>query len=201
LSHCRNGEECQETPSPTLFKPSQPFIQEFSTSFNLKLTSHILKTISSEETSISSSSLRPLKQLGGDQLNSIPRSMLEGDRLPYDQIWQDIIQNISKGKSSRDHIYVTHSELTRLSQQLSEEPSGDVTPAIFFTCGHYFTKSLFDAEIEKIGMEAFVGGVKLVETMSVIKTFYERKGSKPLACPRCVFSAILSISSDTFSST
>ncbi|XP_052768315.1 uncharacterized protein LOC128208770 [Mya arenaria] len=179
---------------PTLYQPSQTFLCQFSTSFCLKLSSNVLHKISTGDPRfMSSSALSAIKQLGGGSFDTIQKSMLEGDRLSYDHLWQDIIQNLEKGRDTRNYIYITHSELDRLCEQLSDTDQGEVTPAVFFTCGHYFTKQSFVNEIEKLNIESFVGGFRLPETLSVIKEYYGRKSCMPLACPKCVLGAILSI--------
>jgi hypothetical protein len=143
-----------------------------------------------------SPSLSVLQQLGSGDLDAVPEYMTGGDKLPYDQLWQDIMQNLHKSKNSRKYIYVTHSELDRLAERLDDPDQNQVqvTPAVFFTCGHYFTKSSFMKELDKMNKDTTLSSVKLPETLSVIRGYYDRKGCIQLACPRCVISAIMSIS-------
>ena len=137
-----------------------------------------------------------LKCLHGDQqFSGLSGSLLEGDKLPYDQLWQDIIQNLQKGLDARKYIFVTHNELDRLDEQLSnpDHGQGQRTPAVFFTCGHYYTQISFTKEVEKFSRDLKGGPLKLPETVSVLTEYYKRKGDKPLACPRCVYGAIAAV--------
>lgn len=144
----------------------------------------------------SSSRLSALRQLGGDVLDKSLSLIQEGDRLPYDELWQDIMQNINKGQGTRDYIYITHSEIDRLEQQLNETDStqGHATLAVFFTCGHYYTNLSFTKEVERLENDTAVSGIKMSETLSLIKAYYSRKRGMPLACPRCVLGALLTVS-------
>lgn len=143
-----------------------------------------------------SSAASTLQQLGGGDFASAPSSMLQGDKLPYDQLWQDIMQNLQKGQDGRKYIYVTHSELDRLEQHLSEPDlnQGQVTAAVFFTCGHYYTKLECMIELERLNRDSTISCMKLPETLSVVREYYGRKGCLPLACPRCVHGAIMPVS-------
>ena len=121
--------------------------------------------------------------------------MVEGDKLSYDQIWQDIMQNIGKGLDAKKYIYVTHGEFDRLEEQLCDtaQDQGQTTLAVFFTCGHYYTKAAFKRELDRFSKEMKVGQLKLPETISLLTEYYTRKSSLPLACPKCVLSALCSV--------
>ena len=183
----------------TVYSPSNKFLCKFSSNFCLRLSSMVLKSISTgDETSTMSSSYSALKQLGGDTFENVPSTMLDGDRLPYDSLWQDIMQNINKGHGAKDYIYITPNEIDRLEQQLTDSDTaqgqGHFTPSVFFTCGHYYTKASFIKEAERLDKDAAVGGIKLPETLTVIKVYYSRKSCMPLACPRCVLGAMMLVS-------
>lgn len=182
--------------SPVLFKPSWAFTQKFSSKFCLKLLSEILQRISTADTNFNSSpSFAALKHLGGNAFETRQSINLDGDRLPYDALWQDIMLNITKNQGARDYIYVTHSELDRLEQYAADNDSGQgTTQAVFFTCGHYFTKLSFVKETERLNKEPALAGIKLPETLSVIKQYYSRNNRMPLACPRCVLGALMMLS-------
>lgn len=181
---------------PGLFSPTSSFLKKFSAQFYLKLSSVVLNKISSTNSGVTSKPLYSvLQELGGKTFDKVPSAMLEDDKLPYDELWKDIMQNINKGEGTLDYIHVTHSELDRLEQQLYEPEivQGQKTAAVFFTCGHYYTKDSFVKETERLNKEQVVGGSKLPETMSVIKEYYSRKGCMNLACPRCVHSALMMV--------
>ncbi|XP_052272508.1 uncharacterized protein LOC127873013 isoform X1 [Dreissena polymorpha] len=175
-----------------LYQPSTAFLSKFSARFKLQISSVLLKQISLIENAqfASSSAYQSIQKLGGDAFETIPNAMLDGDKLPYDQLWLDILQNLQKGQDTRNYIYVTHNELDRLQDRVSSGDQGQITRAVFFTCGHYYTKDLFTNEIERFNLESFIGGFKLPETLSVIREYYSRKEAMPLACPRCVLSAL-----------
>ncbi|KAL4238144.1 hypothetical protein ACF0H5_002856 [Mactra antiquata] len=185
-------QDADEKTQVDLFAPSRKFLKSFTTKFCLKLSSIALMKIQTENMS----SLSSLKDLGGKGLSTIPVSILEGDKLPYGQIWQDIMQNLQKGHESRKYIYVTHSEIDRLEehQNYHDRGQGHADSAVFFTCGHYFTKGSFINEIDRMNKDMSSTHIKLPETLSVIKQYYSRQGHFPLACPRCVLSAIMCIS-------
>lgn len=140
-------------------------------------------------------SFKALKQLGGDHFEALPSNMIEGDKLSYDQIWQDIMQNVAKGLNAKKYIYVTHGEFDRLEEQLSDtdQVQGQRTLAVFFTCGHYYTKSAFEKELNRFSKEMKSSQLKLPETTSLLTEYYTRKNSLPLACPKCVLSALCSL--------
>ncbi|XP_053407428.1 uncharacterized protein LOC123565052 isoform X2 [Mercenaria mercenaria] len=188
-------EEKTDVVKPSLNEPTLAFLDSFTTKFCIKLSSSVLNKLQTDAWR-ESSAATTLQQLGSTELNSVPVAMLEGDKLPYDQLWQDIMQNLRKGQDGRKYIYVTHSELDRLHEHLSDpdQCQGQVTPAVFFTCGHYYTKIAFTRELERMNKDSSIGNIKLSETLSVIREYYGRKGCLPLACPRCVLSAIMSVS-------
>ena len=177
---------------PTLFSPSSKFLSKFSTKFCLGVTAYVLEKIQGDMDKSHPLSFKALKQLGGDQFEDLPSSMINGDKLSYDQIWQDILQNIAKGADARKYIYVTHGEFDRLDEQLDDTDQGQTTLALFFTCGHYYTKAVFKKEIDRFNKELKLGQVKLPESISLLTEYYSRKSSLPLACPKCVLNALSS---------
>lgn len=179
---------------PSLNQPTPAFLSSFSTKFCLKLSSFVLKSLQTDAWSESRAATN-LQQFGGSDFKSVPVTMLQGDKLPYDQLWQDIMQNLQKGQDGRKYIYVTHSELDRLEEHLRDpdQSQGQATPAIFFTCGHYYTRKAFMEEVDRMNKDTSVDSLKLPETLSVIRGYYSRKGCLPLACPRCVIGAVMSV--------
>lgn len=184
-----------EVVKPSLNEPTPAFLSSFTTKFCLKLSMMVLNKLQMDVWS-GSSATSTLQQLGGWDFASAPSAMLQGDKLPYDQLWQDIIQNLQKGQDARKYIYVTHSELDRLEEHLCEpgHNQGKVTAAVFFTCGHYYTKLDFMKELDRLNKDSTINSLKLPETLCVVREYYGRKGCLPLACPRCVHGAIISVS-------
>ena len=188
----RTEEEKSDFPKPTLFKPSAKFLASFSTTFCLEITTYVLEKLQGDIEKSHPLSFSTLKQLGGDHFENLPSSMIVGDKLSYDQIWQDIMQNVAKGVNAKNYIYVTHGELDRLGEQLSDSDQiqGQRTLAVFFTCGHYYTRTAFEKELNRFSKEMKTGQLKLPETGSLLAEYYTRKSSLPLACPKCVLNAL-----------
>ena len=186
--------EDQNTDSlkPTLFKPSASFLASFSTKFCLEITAYVLEKLQGDIEKTNPLCFSSLKQYGGEHFENLPSSMVAGDKLSYDQIWQDIMQNVAKGVNAKNYIYVTHGELDRLQEQLSDSDQiqGQSTLAVFFTCGHYYTRTAFEKELNRFSKEMKTDQLKLSETGSLLTEYYSRKSSLPLACPKCVLNAL-----------
>lgn len=185
-------EEKSDSTKPALFKPSPEFLASFSTKFCLEITANVLKKIQGDMEKNHPLSFSALKQLGGECFEKLPSSMTAGDKLSYDQIWQDIMQNVAKGLNAKKYIFITHGELDRLEEQLSESDQiqGQRTLAVFFTCGHYYTKAAFEKELSRFSREMASGQLRLPETTSLLTEYYRRKSKLPLACPKCVLNAV-----------
>ena len=186
------SDEKKDLEKPIINQPTPGFLSQFTTKFTLRLSSSVLNKLQTD-TWKESSAAGSLQQLGGPELNSVPLTMLEGDKLPYDHLWQDIMQNLLKSRDSRKYIYVTHSELDRLNEHLGDPDQDQVTPGVFFTCGHYYTEVAFREELERTSKDFSTGNMKMSETLSVVREYYNRKGCIPLACPGCVLGAIVSV--------
>ena len=175
-----------------LYQPSSAFLRKFSTKFCMKVCSSVLQAVNGDIEKSKPVSYNLLKELGGKSFDSIPSEMLEGDKLPYDQLWQDIIQNLQKGMDAKQYIHVSHTELDRLEEQLlyTDGNPGEKVSAVFFTCGHYYTQISFKKELERMEEPLKLGNFSFRETLSVIVDYYKRDGTMPLACPKCVLGII-----------
>lgn len=159
----------------------------FSSKFQLEIIQKVFEKMSSldfeKRNPVSCSTL---KKLINTEINTSDLDLQSSDKLiPMDQIWQDILHNLSKNSDIRDFIYITRSELDHMSQVSVNSSS------VMFTCGHYFTQKLFTEEIVmKLNQEMTLGNMP--NTGSLLVQYYNRKGFFPMACPKCVVNALVS---------
>lgn len=124
-----------------------------------------------------------------------------GDKLiPFDQLWQDVVQNLQKGSESRDYIYITRTDIDHMAekieqtqgqQSLSEEVNSQEPNAVLFTCGHHYTRRNFmDEVMVKFNKELSQGPASLPGSASLLMQYYCRQGLLPLACPKCVLNTL-----------
>ena len=174
------------------------FRTSFSTSFCLEVLHKVIDKILSldfeKKHPIAHATLKPLlscKQERKD-LDLQPSDKL----ISYDQLWQDVVQNLQKAEGTRDHIYITRSEVDHLDEKLQDQSyagndNQTYANAVLFTCGHYYTKKLFVEEVlVKFSSELSKGAVSLPESANVLVQYYNRQGLLPMACPKCVLNAI-----------
>ncbi|KAK3585949.1 hypothetical protein CHS0354_038491 [Potamilus streckersoni] len=181
---------------------SKDLLDSFSTKFFLRVLKTFLHSIQNNFEKSNPFVFSKIKQyVRGNILDSLPKDIFAGDKLPFDQLWQDIIQNLSKNSESRKYIFVKKSEIDHLNEQLQDQDqavpsSGDTqrTDAVLFTCGHYFTKVGFVSELTKFKKELTSAPVKMPGTSSLLTEYYSRKGPLPLACPKCVLNSVPEIS-------
>lgn len=118
--------------------------------------------------------------------------------IPYQQLWQDVVQNLQKGAESQQFIAMTRSEVDHLDEKLHSNPSCDTGAtnhnSVLFTCGHYYTKQTFLEEVlVKFQRELAQGPASLPSSAQVLVKYYSRGDLLPLACPKCVLNALHSM--------
>lgn len=132
---------------------------------------------------------------GGQGLDLQPSEKM----IPYQQLWQDVVQNLQKGAESRQFITMTRSEVDHLDEKLhNDQPceSSQGSNSVLFTCGHYYTKQNFMEEVlVKFQKELSQGPDRLPNSAQVLQKYYTGSELLPLACPRCVLNALHSVGS------
>ncbi|KAL3853004.1 hypothetical protein ACJMK2_016594 [Sinanodonta woodiana] len=181
---------------------SKDLLESFSPKFCLRVLKKFLHSIQNNFEKSNPFVFSKIKQyVRGNILDSLPKDIFAGDKLPFDQLWQNIIQNLSKNSEARKFIFVKKSEVDHLNEQLQDQDqavpsSGDTqrTDAVLFTCGHHFTRVGFLSELTKFKKELTSAPVKMPGTSSLLTEYYNRKGPLPLACPKCVLNFVPEIS-------
>ncbi|KAK3101004.1 hypothetical protein FSP39_000154 [Pinctada imbricata] len=189
----------EDLTSPAKIGMSDSLRKAISTKFSLdvlqRVTDRILAHDFEKKHPVTSACLKPLLKLERSDLDLQPSDKL----IPFEQLWQDVVQNLQKGAESRQSIYITRSEVDHLDEKLHQAtyPSGENTAntaAVMFTCGHYYTKTAFiDDVLVKFHKELSQGPASLPESAGILVQYYNRQGLLPLACPKCVVNAIHSI--------
>ncbi|XP_046583387.1 uncharacterized protein LOC124290643 [Haliotis rubra] len=215
-----------EEPPTTLLGPSCKFLEKFSTDFCLKLLHSVLTSSSRNPNTLPKQWMSLLQQHTSDdagtgdsstdtvnvkpELTERKVEIQPCDKLiPYDRLWQDIVQNLQKHADSRSYISLTRNEMDHLEVQLEDQTNRqndgkdtqtdttqpiDPDCAILFTCGHHFTRKTFTEEVlVSFDRELTEGPNKLPYSASVLKQYYSRQGLLPLACPKCVLNALMTI--------
>lgn len=117
--------------------------------------------------------------------------------IPYQQLWQDVVQNLQKGAESQQFIAMTRSEVDHLDEKLHGEQvldSSQTNNSVLFTCGHYYTKQNFLEEVlVKFQKELAHGHASVPSSAQVLVKYYNRGDLLPLACPKCVLNALHSV--------
>uniref|UniRef100_A0A8W8M2N0 Uncharacterized protein n=1 Tax=Magallana gigas TaxID=29159 RepID=A0A8W8M2N0_MAGGI len=84
--------------------------------------------------------------------------------IPYQQLWQDVVQNLQKGAESQQFIAMTRSEVDHLDEKLHGEQK-----------------------------ELAHGPASVPSSAQVLVKYYNRGDLLPLACPKCVRNALHSV--------
>lgn len=124
-----------------------------------------------------------------------------GDKLiPYDQLWQDVAQNLRKSSEMRDCIYITRTDLDHMTEKLEqitgpqsiqEEVNLQEPNAVLFTCGHHYTRRNFMEDVTvKFNKELTEGPASLPNSAAILTQYYNKQGLIPLACPKCVLNTL-----------
>lgn len=117
--------------------------------------------------------------------------------IPYQQLWQDVVQNLQKGAELQQFIAMTRSEVDHLDEKLHGEQvldSSQTSNSVLFTCGHYYTKQNFLEEVlVKFQKELAHGHASVPSSAQVLVKYYNRGDLLPLACPKCVLNALHSV--------
>ena len=123
--------------------------------------------------------------------------------IPTDKLWDDIFQNINKGRETRSCISLSKQDVASLvssqrgsSISLQSDTEGESSQphksyVRLFTCGHNFPEKYFhDKILPEIESGLKQNGAPLKLTASLLKSYYKRDGVQMMACPRCVISAL-----------
>ncbi|XP_071082712.1 uncharacterized protein [Haliotis cracherodii] len=223
LFRCHDKHE--EAPA-ALLGPSGEFLEKFSTDFCLKLLHSVLSSSSRKPSTLPKQWMSLLQHhevgaadSGADMVDIKPEPTQTRPRvdiqpcdklIPYDRLWQDIVQNLQKHADSRSYISLTRNEMDHIEVQMEEKTNrqtdrketqtdtiqpDDPHSAILFTCGHHFTRTTFTDEVlVSFDRELTEGPNKLPYSATVLKQYYSRQGLLPLACPKCVLNALMTIS-------
>ncbi|KAJ8301898.1 hypothetical protein KUTeg_020885 [Tegillarca granosa] len=201
----RKPETDEETRDSNVYIGSnRGFKKQFSTKFCLCVLQKVLEKMAS----LDFEKKHPIcfnafKSLSKDSFDYGTLDLQPSDRMiPFEQLWQDVVQNLQKGSETKNYIYITRSELDHLDEQLHEQNSTPVNKfsaeeslqepnTVLFTCGHFYTKkSFFDEVLVKFNRELSLGSSSLPESASLLTQYYSRQGLLPLACPKCVLNAL-----------
>jgi len=200
-----DGEKQQVSITEARMGASENFIRKFSTKFCLQVIQKVFEKMLlsdfEKKYPVSCSTLQGL--LSGHFHGNSDLDLQPSDKLiPFEQLWQDVVQNLQKGSDSRDYIYITRTELDHLSEKLSEqttlgplsiqeEGNCQDTNVVLFTCGHHYTKRTFmDEIVVKFNKELSQGPNSLPDSATLLMQYYGRQELLPLACPKCVINAI-----------
>ncbi|XP_062616739.1 uncharacterized protein LOC134278436 [Saccostrea cucullata] len=117
--------------------------------------------------------------------------------IPYQQLWQDVVQNLQKGAETRQFISMTRSEIDHLDEKLHGSQASDASQdnnSVLFTCGHFYTKQNFLEEVlTKFQRELSHGPGSLPGSAQVLVKYYHSNDLLPLACPKCVLNSLHSV--------
>nr|XP_022297301.1 uncharacterized protein LOC111106775 isoform X2 [Crassostrea virginica] len=172
----------------------------FSTKFSMTVLQNVVKKIQSvdfeKKHPICHQAYQPFTMDTGEghSLDLQPSEKM----IPYQQLWQDVVQNLQKGAESQQFIAMTRSEVDHLDEKLHSNPSCDTGAtnhnSVLFTCGHYYTKQTFLEEVlVKFQRELAQGPASLPSSAQVLVKYYSRGDLLPLACPKCVLNALHSM--------
>ena len=167
----------------------------FSTRFFLSLTEHVF-TITGSDTFYES----VIAEYGALPLAPVEHSSLrvkqEEKLLPKDKLWEDIVQNINKGKETRPCITLTKQDVASLVSSQNNVTSSEQSHQFeshvrLFTCGHNYPESYFiDKILPEIETSLKFNGTPLRLTASLLNDYYQCEEPQAMACPRCVVAAL-----------
>lgn len=105
-------------------------------------------------------------------------------------VWSNVIQQVSKGLSSRPSTTLTQFDLHRLLSEPAEGAGEDNShvasdsDVIVFTCGHHYSTRSFHNKM-LVGFESRISNT-LPITGALILEQYKSGDCVSLACPQCV---------------
>ena len=188
--HCRcTGEDTKQRSLASC----DGIFTSFSTTFCLTLTSTLLGHLGSggcHEQQLWSRLIGTDSTLAPD-LDLKPTEKL----VSAEKLWQGIVANLKKGAEARSTISVSSQLLSCLMSRAedSAESNNLEQPgcAVLFTCGHQFAQKAFvETVVPELEDSLTRRPQPLTHTATLLKRYYHREGCYPMACPRCVLSAV-----------
>ncbi|KAL8577369.1 hypothetical protein ACOMHN_038273 [Nucella lapillus] len=178
----------------------------FAPSFCLRVLRAVLTDASSASLQLLSTWLPDCPPVTPGERAGVPGPPLQpqGQLIPYQRVWQDIVRSVSKCSPSTSSITLTPSQLDHLHVQTSGEGlrrgrrgESEEGAVVLFTCGHHFTQTTFThvvlaTALQELGTgsSSLATGCKLPATASLLQQYYRRHGPLPLACPKCVLNVL-----------